>query len=86
MTAAPSSPNTELELFDEEAFDLVDNVTKVVGDLVEKVKCSLHVIGEIVGESELKSVYEEFQTAVKNVLHDDMPQCVEKDGLLEKLM
>lgn len=85
MTAAPSSPNTELELFDEEEFDLVDNVTKMIEDLLEKVKCSMHVIGEIVGESELKSEYEEFKAAVKNILQNDMPQCADVDGILGKL-
>lgn len=85
MTAAPSSPNLELQLFDEEAFNLVDDVTKVFEDLLDKVKCSLHAVGKVIGESELKSEYEEFKTAVKTVLHSGVEQCAQTKGLLEKL-
>lgn len=84
MTAAPSSPSLELQ-FDEEAFNLVDDVKEVFEDLLGKVKCSVHAVGEVIGESELKPKYEQFKAAVKTVLHSGVEHCAETDGLLEKL-
>lgn len=85
MTAAPSSSNVELQLFDEEAFSLVDDVTKVFEDLLEKVKCSLDAVGEVIGESDLKPKYEGFKFNVKSILQNGVEQCAETEGLLQKL-
>lgn len=83
MTAAPSSPNEELQLFDEEAFNLVDEVGNVFDDLLEKVKCSLHAVESVIQGSALKPKYEEFKAAVKTVLHKDVEKCAETEGALE---
>lgn len=75
----------DLQLFDDEAFNLVDDVRKVFEDLLDKAKCSLNAIGEVIGESELKSTYEGFRTAVQTALHNGVEQCAQTEGLLEKL-
>lgn len=85
MTAAPSTSHTELLSFDEETYNIVDTITGAFEKLVRQVKCSVNAIEEIVGEGELKKVFDEFKANLESVLHHDMQECGKAEGLLEKL-
>lgn len=69
MTAAPS----ELLLFDEEAFDLVDPNSEEFESLSETV------IDEVGKEDSKESDFERYKAAAKAILDNEMPKCVQDD-------
>lgn len=80
-----SSINVELTLFNEEPFGLIDIMTKLLNSMIEKAKCTLDVIGKIVGDGELWNVYKKFRDDVSEILKNDVKQCMQTKGLIEKL-
>lgn len=80
-----SSIDNELTLFDEESFGLIDIVTKILNSIIEKTKCTLDIIDKIIGNGELRNVYKKFRADVMAILKNDVKQCAQTKGLIEKL-
>lgn len=70
---------------DELTFGLVDTITKKFEELVHKIRCSVGVIGEVIGDGDLKNVFEEFKNDVMEFLKADITQCAQAKGLTGKL-
>lgn len=66
-------------------FDAADAVTKIIQFAIEKLKCSLNSIKELIHDADFKQVYVEFKSAVENILQNDLKKCAETEGLQEKL-
>lgn len=66
-------------------FDASDAITKIIQAVIEKVKCSLNSINELIKDAELKKVYEQFKSVVEKNFQDDLKKCAETEGLKEKL-
>lgn len=78
---ALSSYNSETTV----AYDIIDAITKMVNSLIEKVKCTLDVIDDIIGDGELRNVYKKFRADVEAILKNDVKQCTQTEGLIAKL-
>lgn len=86
MSAAPSSMNDDDSmLIDVDDFSVVDDINNVIQNLLEKVKCSISVIGQVINETDLKKDYVEYKSAVEIILKNDLKKCAELDGLESKL-
>lgn len=83
--APPSLEIDELRLFDEKSFDLIGSIAKMLNALIEKVKCTLDVIGDLIGDGELRNVYKKFRADVEAILQNDVQQCKQTKGLLAKI-
>lgn len=70
---------------DELTFGLVDIIQKKFQEMANKVRCIIGIVGQVIGEGELKNVYDDFKYDVKELLHTDVQQCVETKGLTTKL-
>lgn len=70
---------------DEFTYGIVDSITKTLHQLVEKIKCSVHVAGEAIGESELKAVFLKFKKDVTKLLNKDAKACLKTEGLMAKI-
>lgn len=66
-------------------FDLADAVTEIIQASIQKLRCSLNTIEELVHTAELKKAYEELKSAMDNILQIDLKKCAETEGLQEKL-
>lgn len=86
VSAAPtSSPfSSELALIDESTFGITDAVTNVLNSLIEKTKCTLDVIQDVIGDDELGNVFKKFKSDVESTLKNDVKGCVHADGLIAK--
>lgn len=73
----------DLSFDDQMEFGVVDIVTKVVGEIIEKVKCSLGALGELFIESDLLDLYMELKQNVEELLENDVNECMESEGLTE---
>lgn len=74
-----SNEDADVVLFDE---DIVSRVIQVV---LEKVKCSVKSIDELIKDAELKKLFEELKNAVKDVVQNDLKKCAETEDIKEKL-
>lgn len=70
---------------DVSAFGVTDTVTKLLNSLIEKTKCILDTIEGLIGKGELGNVYEKFRTDVESILNNDVKQCAQAEGLIEKV-
>lgn len=75
----------ELSIHDELTFGIADTVTKVLQALLEKVKCSLKAINELVVDSDLLDIFKEFKDEVESVLKTDAKKCLQVEGLSPKV-
>lgn len=75
----------ESSIDDELTFGLVDAIKKNFQEMVKNIQCSVGVIGEVIGEGELKNVYEDFMYNVTKLLRTDVPKCAKTKGLTGKL-
>lgn len=66
-------------------FGVVDTITKTIGNLVKKIRCSLSIIGQVIGEGELTNVFEDFKDEVLEFLKTDIHQCMKAESLSGKL-
>lgn len=80
MSAAPDSM-----MIDVDDFSTVDSINKAIQDLLEKVKCSVAVVGQVIGETDLKKDYVAYKSAVETILKNDLKKCAEHDGLESRL-
>lgn len=76
----------ELTFDDEElTFGLVGAITKRLRQLVEKIKCSVRVTGEVIGEGDLKKVFLKFRDDITAIVKNDVKQCIQSKGLKAKI-
>lgn len=66
-------------------FGLVGTITKKLRQLVSKIKCSVRVIGETIGNGDLKNVYVKFRDDIAAILKYDVRQCFGTKGLKAKI-
>lgn len=85
MSAAPSSISEDAMLIDVDDFGVVEDIQEAIQNIIEKVKCSVSVIGQVIQDSDLKQDYLEYKSAVENVLQNDLPKCAELDSVESKL-
>lgn len=85
MSAAPSSISEDAMLIDVDDFGVVEDIQEAIQNIIEKVKCSVSVIGQVIQDSDLKQDYLEYKSAVENVLQNDLPKCAELDSVQSKL-
>lgn len=71
-------------LFEVDGFGVVDDINKAIQDLLQKIKCSVSVIGQVVGETDFKKDYVEYKSAIEIILKNDLKKCVQVDGLQSK--
>lgn len=83
MSAAPSSINEDAMLIDE--FGVVEDIQEAIQNILEKVKCSVSVIGQVIQESDLKEDYLEYKSAVESILQNDLPKCAQLESVESKL-
>lgn len=65
--------------------DDISTVDSIIQSLLEKVKCSVSVIGEVINETDLKKDYDAYKSAVENILKNDLKKCADLDGAESKL-
>lgn len=70
---------------DELPFGLVDTIKKKFHKIVNRIRCAVGVIGEVIGDGELKNVFEDFKHNVTQLLNTDVRQCAKTKGLTGKL-
>jgi len=85
VSAAPSSIDDGLMLIDVDEFGVVEDINAAIQGLLEKVKCSVSVIGQVLQETDLKTDYLEYKSAVESILKGDLQKCAELEGLESKL-
>lgn len=85
MSAAPSSINEDSMLIDVDNFGVIGDFNEAIQSILEKVKCSVPVIGRVIQESDLKEDYLEYKSAVENILKNDLPKCAQLDSVESKL-
>lgn len=66
-------------------FDLVDLVKTVIEQIRKKINCTLEKIGNIIGDGELRHVYQKFRSDVESLLKNDALKCLYVNGTIEKL-
>lgn len=59
-------------------------MNKVIKGYLQKVKCAFDVTGKIITNGELKEIFEKFRSEATDILENDMKECVQAEGLLEK--
>lgn len=64
--------------------DTIDNGTHILNSLIEKTKCSLDVIGYVIGGGELSPTYKKFRANVETILKDDVNECVQTRNAMKK--
>lgn len=75
-----------IELDDEVVtFDLIERIKTLIKKLQEKVKCTVNAVETIIGEGQLRNVYQQFHSDVKNLLKYEGKHCLETEGVSEKL-
>lgn len=77
MSAAPSSIDDDSLLLEVDEFGVVDDINKAIQNLLLKIKCSVSVIGEVIGETDLKKDYVEYKEAVELIFKNDLKQCAQ---------
>lgn len=75
----------ESKTIDELTFGVTDTITKKIEELVHKIRCAVGIIGEVIGEGELRNVFEDFKNEIKAFLITDIQQCIQTEGLTGKL-
>lgn len=85
VSAAPSPSTNELTLFDHEPFDAIDGVTKWWNSIIEKTKCTLDAVGDLIGKGELRTIYKKFRADVDVILRNDVKKCMDTKGLIERV-
>lgn len=86
----PKTPTEAIILSDNEmTYGIADRATKDYNELIKKTKCALDaiggVVGGVVGDGELKYVYEKLHSDVKAILENDLKQCDQEDGVFMKV-
>lgn len=84
----PSISNEELlesPNDDELTFSPLDIIQKKIQEIVNKVRCTVGIVGEVIGDGELKNIYDDFKYNVNELLHSDVQQCVKTKDLTAKL-
>lgn len=62
-------------------FNLVDSIDKAIQSLLQKVKCSVSVIGQVLGETDFKKDYIEYKASVEDIFQNDLAKCAQEDGI-----
>lgn len=70
---------------DESTLSIIDEITKKLEKLKEKVVCAVAVTGNVAKGSDLEKKYLEFQAAVNTVLTKDLKECAQAEGVRGKL-
>lgn len=65
--------------------DITDAASKLLVALIEKIKCALNAMEDLLEEGELRNVYKKFRTDVEAILKNDVDQCKQTEGLVQKL-
>lgn len=68
-------------LLDADDFGEVDNINNGIHSLLQTIKCSVSVVGQVVGETDFKKDYVEFKAAAEAILNGEVQKCVQADGL-----
>lgn len=85
MSAAPSSSINDDSLFvDVDEFGVVDEINKAIQSLLEKVKCSVTVIGQVIEESDLKTDFIKYKSTVEVIIKNDLQKCAKLDSIESK--
>lgn len=66
-------------------FGITDSVTALLNALIEKTKCALDAIEDLLEEGELKNVYKKLRADVEAILKEDVKQCAQTSGLVAQL-
>lgn len=66
-------------------FDLAETIKKLIEQLKKRIKCSITAVEEIIGEGELRGVYQKFRADLESLLKTDAKQCLEVADVIEKL-
>lgn len=89
MKSSPIMANDELleysPIDDDWTFGLVDAIKKKLHEMVNRIRCVLRIIGEVIGEGELRNVFEDFKYNVTKLLRTDVQQCTKTKGLTAKV-
>lgn len=62
-------------------FGVIDDFNQALQGLLQKVKCSVSVIGKVLSETDLKKDYLEYKSAVENIVSTDLKKCAHTDGV-----
>lgn len=82
---APFIAAEEVAIYNEMTFGITDSITNLLNELIEKTKCALDAIEDLLEEGELKNVYKKLRTDVEAILKEDVKQCAQTKGVVEKL-
>lgn len=55
------------------------NVGEALNEFIKLHKCMLNVIGNVVGESDLKPLYEEYRRDAEALIQHDLQKCLDVD-------
>lgn len=77
-----SSSSQKLTIEDPAFEDL--NAKSELDDLMKLYKCVLDVIGKVIGESDLKPLYEQYKRKFDVVLQNDLIKCNEHKDIAER--
>lgn len=70
---------------DEFTFGLIGTITKKLQQLMSKIKCSVRVAGETIGNGDLKNVFVQFRNDVYALLQNDARECIKAKGPKAKI-
>lgn len=91
-TNKPEEPSTEkpeeavTSLFaNEMTYDTTDTIAKALNSLIEKTKCSLDVLQEMLDGTELGDAYKKVRTDVEAILENDVKHCQQTEGVVGQL-
>lgn len=84
MSAAlPHSSSSPKLTFEDLAIDDLRAYSEL-DELVKLFKCSRDVIGNVIGESDLKPLFEQYKREFDVVLQNDLIKCNELEGVIER--
>lgn len=64
---------------------MTDAVVGILNSLIEKIKCGLDVIGNMIEEGKLHNVYLKFRADLEDIMEHDVHLCMETKGTTDKL-
>lgn len=70
---------------DDVVFLYADLITSMIQVVLQKAKCTLNSVDELIKDAELKKLFEELKSAAKDVFENDFKKCTEIEGVQEKL-
>lgn len=62
-----------------------DGIVAILNSLIEKIKCGLDVIGNMIDDERLENVYLKFRADIEDILNNDVKQCMQTKGSTDKL-